>query len=203
MKTLIGVLSFLLILNCSSRVIPQFSLIDVDQWDAITISSLKEEMSLDTLLKELDSCCILSRSMKYSHIENVGFEQGMKNRLCYREKLIKSLKEIVIPPNTQTLHIEENIIFRYDGYGISGLIDIDNLLSYRFSYDYSTSNFIIEEESEKYDSKQELDDLRDKPKFFLTEAHCGVFLDFSITTLIEWDKKTDKLSYKIIHAYIE
>lgn len=117
-------------------------LIDLDEWNANTITILKNKMQWDTIqyiddnIPPFISDGVMIRS----------FDDDMKRILSIREKEITAMKEQLFPSHEQeTLYIYESQGFNNEGYCKYFLVlqnECDS--SYRFTYNAAVDSFSVE-----------------------------------------------------------
>ena len=172
---------------------PISELINLEEWDSITIAVMKEKMQLDTLQYIGDD--IPSFAIDDDIIIN-SFDEHIRYLLKFREKEIAALLEHQILSNEGVIYIHESQGDR----GPQGFVryfvvmPINEKFRYVFTYKPDVDSFLVEK-------KDDFDDYYIEPVLYYGIEEWGM-TGIKLTTKITKDKNS-KLSYEIIGLVVD
>ncbi len=166
-------------------------LIDLAEWNAITISTIKEKMQWDTLRYVGDDI----PPLVIDDIVINSFEEEIRQRILnLREKEIAVMQKQLLLSHERDVYIHEFQGFNHAGHYKYFMVMFDEEDSnYLFTYNADAHSFAMEQINYSTDHYKE-------PIFYF-DIEYGILRHIEITTKITRDK-TSQLSYEIIGVVI-
>ena len=195
-KKILSILFFTLLCSCSENTTPIVELINIQEWDSVTIVTLKEKVHLDMMLQYNDSFPPLLMQDGKTVVKS--FDEEIIYYLSFREKIMEILREKGILSNAKNIYIFENQSYGANGYNQSFIVLINKKKKYYFKFDELTDSFSMEEEIERNKETQYYWNIR----AYSNNIEFGRMSGLSITTLIKRNRK-NTLSYDIISVSVK
>ena len=192
--TIIFISSYISFYSCQSNKnqTPISELINIAEWDSITIATMKDKFQLDTLR-------YIGDDMPPYEIDGIlikNFDDHIKSKLKFREREITALMEEEILSN-------EEVIYIYESQGDRGhegfiryftLMPINKKYRYTFRYIPHTDSFWVKKSAD-------FDDYYIQPAMYYGIEY-GFLTGIRITTKITKNNKS-QLSYEIIYLAVD
>ena len=186
-NAIIFILSYISFYSCqNNKPIPE--LIDIAEWDSITIATLKDKIRMDTLqyiLVNLEKDVIQMDTVQYTL-------EYLQYILRFREKKISALLEEKILSDEEVIYIEEIVDYYYNRF--LTVMPINKKYLYVFIYDDYADYCSVERRDNFADSFIE-------PVLY-NGIKDGILSELKITTKITKNNKS-QLSYEIIRLMVK
>ena len=192
-RVIIYILSCISFYGCENNKTqtPISELINLSEWDSITIAAMKDKMQLDTLQYIGDSI----PPLVIDGVLMKSFDEDIRHYLKFREKEIAILLEKKILSNEKVIYIHEIQAFKSSLGFVRRftVMPISRKFCYTFKYEEGTDSFLVK--------KDILFNSHIEPVFYY-----GIKYDFltgiEIKTKITKNKKS-QLSYEIIGIVVD
>lgn len=185
LKILFAITICILLNGCKDK--PISDLIDIDEWNLVTMQSLNEKLHLDTILKYNKEVPPLLADDNKTIVRD--YEHEILLKLSFREKIMKIFQEQQILSNEKSICIREHQGYTVEGYVQSFTLFEEENAKYHLKYNRDTDSFRITILNYHADYLDEY--------VFYSEIENGRLIGLEIFTLIKKVGK-NKLSYEII-----